>query len=124
MSPSTNEELRAHLAAVDAAISAQLNHMQNLQNYRHSVLQELGAIVYPVLSLPNEITTEIFIQRLPDFPELNNNSRTLPLAPLGVCRAWRALAICTPQLLDLRSAGIRPRLGDLRDLIEVWFSPR
>ncbi|KAJ7604210.1 hypothetical protein FB45DRAFT_1083159 [Roridomyces roridus] len=122
-SPS-NADLRACLAAVDAAISEHMIRLQKLEDYRQSVLRELGSIVYPVLSLPNEITSEIFLQCLPDIPGPNLNSKTFPRAPLGVCKAWRALALSTPRLwmhlgLDLRSASVRWKW---RELIEIWFS--
>ncbi|KAJ7081775.1 hypothetical protein B0H15DRAFT_735800, partial [Mycena belliarum] len=51
----------------------------------------------PVLSLPVEIVSEVFIHCLPDNPF----DRTIPVAAIvlgHVCRQWRAIALAVPQL--------------------------
>ncbi|KAJ7639573.1 hypothetical protein FB45DRAFT_705224, partial [Roridomyces roridus] len=52
----------------------------------------------PVLSLPKEITTDIFLRCLPDTVGTHPNDRRFPLLPLYVCRAWRDVALSTPTL--------------------------
>ncbi|KAJ7074034.1 hypothetical protein C8F01DRAFT_6492 [Mycena amicta] len=64
---------------------------------RFSELQE--PISYPVMTLPNEIVSEIFIQYLPHYPAcpplLGDGSPT----KLGqICRHWREVAHATPML--------------------------
>ena len=63
------------------------------------VQESFDGYIYPVLTLPNEITSEIFICFLPDYPA------TPPLTGLAspttlthVCRQWRAVALATPVL--------------------------
>ncbi|KAK7019988.1 F-box domain-containing protein [Favolaschia claudopus] len=54
---------------------------------------------YPVLTLPNEIVSEIFVRYLP--PEPVGTPWVGDLSPtlLGqICRQWRAIAFATPQL--------------------------
>ncbi|KAJ7784082.1 hypothetical protein B0H16DRAFT_1681629 [Mycena metata] len=53
---------------------------------------------YPILTLPVEITTEIF-HRLPlKVGELGLQSNTAPLSLTAVCRSWRDIALSTPTL--------------------------
>ncbi|KAF8207875.1 hypothetical protein K438DRAFT_2013278 [Mycena galopus ATCC 62051] len=67
--------------------------------------------VYPILTLPNEITSEIFVHCLfsPDIITMPRYSspdpRSAPMLLLHVCRAWRSIAATTPRLwVDLRLA--------------------
>ncbi|KAJ7121041.1 hypothetical protein C8R44DRAFT_171487 [Mycena epipterygia] len=62
-------------------------------------LEELDAYAYPILTLPNEITSEIFTHFLPPFPERSTPVGLLsPLILSHVCRQWRDAAISTPTL--------------------------
>ncbi|KAJ7461922.1 hypothetical protein FB451DRAFT_996705, partial [Mycena latifolia] len=87
-------------------------------------------IVYPVLTLPHEITSEVFIQCLPPSPVFRMehtetpHPSTVPLLLLQICREWRSIAIAIPQLwvhlhLDL-GALCRPR--GLEEFIKAWFN--
>ncbi|KAJ6602517.1 hypothetical protein DFH09DRAFT_448940 [Mycena vulgaris] len=81
--------LRARLEAIEEQILL-------LKEERRHVQSALARVVYPVLSLPVEITAEIFVQSLdgpkkPDFMES-------PLVLTRVCSTWRKIAIKTPQL--------------------------
>ncbi|KAF8175470.1 hypothetical protein K438DRAFT_1608588, partial [Mycena galopus ATCC 62051] len=58
--------------------------------------EELDSIVYPVLSLPPEITSHIFIQSLPE--DTRPSPRSAPLLLVQICRSWRVIAIATPDL--------------------------
>ncbi|KAJ7277511.1 hypothetical protein C8J57DRAFT_1007682, partial [Mycena rebaudengoi] len=50
----------------------------------------------PILTLPPEIGSEIFLQCLPGV--VYPISSEVPLSLLGICRAWNALALSTPAL--------------------------
>ncbi|KAJ6561438.1 hypothetical protein DFH09DRAFT_864274, partial [Mycena vulgaris] len=61
----------------------------------------------PVLTLPSEITAEIFLQCLPDTDVLGEDpvcemaeelESNAPVLLMGVCRAWRDIALATPML--------------------------
>ncbi|KAJ7898614.1 hypothetical protein B0H14DRAFT_2315033, partial [Mycena olivaceomarginata] len=54
--------------------------------------------IYPVLTLPPEITTEIFIRCLPVQWYHLPSPRDAPLLLLQICSSWRALTLCTPAL--------------------------
>ncbi|KAF8207828.1 hypothetical protein K438DRAFT_345499 [Mycena galopus ATCC 62051] len=60
-----------------------------------------GRIIYPVLTLPNEITSEIFVHCLePLFSHDGStpNPLDVPMVLLHVCRKWRYIALSTPGL--------------------------
>lgn len=47
--------------------------------------------------LPNETLMHIFLHGLDDIPR-SAHALPLPIAVAGVCRSWRAVALCTPEL--------------------------
>ncbi|KAF8207832.1 hypothetical protein K438DRAFT_2013255 [Mycena galopus ATCC 62051] len=82
----------------------------------------------PILTLPNEITSEIFIQCLdPQFPSYatsTTNPAHAPMLLLHVCRAWRSIALSIPGLwtdLELHLYNLPQALldaGNLEEFIE------
>ncbi|KAJ7271168.1 hypothetical protein C8J57DRAFT_1603610 [Mycena rebaudengoi] len=76
----------------------------------------------PVLTLPPEITSEIFIhcRSYPAVPSLDN----APIVFTRVCGAWRHVAISTPKLWD--SMWLAPSTGCNIDhyiyMLDMWFS--
>ncbi|KAJ7874462.1 hypothetical protein B0H13DRAFT_2057633 [Mycena leptocephala] len=67
-----------------------------LLSERQKIADELGSIVYPVLTLPNEITSFIFTLSLPERTKPTGDNA--PLLLTQVCRSWRAIAFATPSL--------------------------
>ncbi|KAJ7633282.1 hypothetical protein FB45DRAFT_681047, partial [Roridomyces roridus] len=63
-----------------------------LRDEQETVEEDLKALVYPILSLPSELTAEIFIQYVEADPIRN------PMPLTWVCPSWRDVAISTPQL--------------------------
>ncbi|KAJ6481847.1 hypothetical protein C8R45DRAFT_313381 [Mycena sanguinolenta] len=54
---------------------------------------------YPVLTLPNEIISEIFLHFLPAYPAYPPLFGTpSPTSLTQICRKWRGLALATPGL--------------------------
>ncbi|KAF8150396.1 hypothetical protein K438DRAFT_440839 [Mycena galopus ATCC 62051] len=96
---STLAEDRARLADIDAEISLLQSSLSALRKQRAQVQKRLDARRYPVLTLPTEITSEIFLHTLPVYPDypplLGLDSPTL-LAQ--ICRSWREIAVGTPEL--------------------------
>ncbi|KAJ7220928.1 hypothetical protein GGX14DRAFT_432445, partial [Mycena pura] len=83
-------------------------------------ISKLDLIAYPVLTLPPEITAEIFKWCI------DTDKRLLPsMAPLlltRICRDWRDLAFSTPALWDTITEidfGVHPRA---EAFVETWFS--
>ncbi|KAJ7176294.1 hypothetical protein C8R43DRAFT_556689 [Mycena crocata] len=90
---------RAELAQIETQIRA-LEHSLLLLRLRKNVVEKrLGSYIYPVLTLPNEITSEIFLQFLPVYPNCPPSTGLLsPTVLTHICRSWREIALATPAL--------------------------
>ncbi|KAJ6627748.1 hypothetical protein B0H10DRAFT_358846 [Mycena sp. CBHHK59/15] len=113
--------LRNRLSSLEVSISQQEHLLQQLKEQRAAVQLQLDLFIYPILTLPREITSEIFL-----WCSAHNCNEPHPsLAPLlllKVCRAWRALALSVPALWDsLADAEFRVP-EKMEDLITTWFS--
>ncbi|KAJ7262492.1 hypothetical protein C8J57DRAFT_1719396 [Mycena rebaudengoi] len=92
-------ELRARVAAVDLRISALEESLKTLRIERQRLQAPLDAYRYPILTLPTEVTSEIFIHFLPVFPERPPPTGLLsPTLLAQICRTWRSIAFNTPRL--------------------------
>ncbi|KAF7375548.1 F-box domain-containing protein [Mycena sanguinolenta] len=83
--------LRNRLSELDALISSLTAQRQRLQDVA-------DAIIYPILSLPVETTTEIFRRCTPAQSNLGKSPSEAPWVLAQVCRRWRQIAINTPYL--------------------------
>ncbi|KAF8214047.1 hypothetical protein K438DRAFT_1956149 [Mycena galopus ATCC 62051] len=92
--------LRRRLAELDTQIVEQMRVLHRLQQARSDVERELYATAYPVLTLPTEITAEIFLCCLPAFDPLciPKSQSSAPIVLSSVCREWRDIALATPAL--------------------------
>ncbi|KAF8213946.1 hypothetical protein K438DRAFT_1564130, partial [Mycena galopus ATCC 62051] len=93
--------LRKRLAELDAQICEQRRALDELEQTRSDVECELHATArFPVLTLPIEITTEIFLSCIVVFGPFSipHYSTPLPILLTRVCRGWRDVAIITPML--------------------------
>ncbi|KAJ7167673.1 hypothetical protein C8R46DRAFT_1191754 [Mycena filopes] len=134
----TTADLRRRLVELDAEIIEQEAVLDTLERNRLAVQQELeDTSTFPVLTLPVEITTEIFIWCLPTIEELrahhalrSDGKPAEPLAPLSLascCRLWRAIALATPSLwttlpLFFRDDSITTSgREDLAEFIDRWL---
>ncbi|KAF7346683.1 F-box domain-containing protein [Mycena sanguinolenta] len=112
--------LRQRLSDVDAQISHHESILQELKQQRSAILSELNLVTYPILTLPPEITAEIFKWCIDTGMRLRLS--VAPLLLTRICRDWRALAFSTPALWDTISEielGVHP--GE-EAAIERWFS--
>ncbi|KAF7346014.1 F-box domain-containing protein [Mycena sanguinolenta] len=95
---------RAALAEIQAEImrfkTYSANYISALERKQAEVQGKLTAIVYPVLFLPPEITSRIFVECLPE--QHGGAASALPgCAPvllMRVCRRWKDIALSTPRL--------------------------
>ncbi|KAF7331459.1 hypothetical protein MKEN_00024600 [Mycena kentingensis (nom. inval.)] len=87
---------RARLIELEKRIAELERLLAPLRSEHETIQAQLGAYTYPVLSLPHEITSEIFLQTLPDPPAtpplIGLNS---PQNLLGICSQWRDIALAT-----------------------------
>jgi hypothetical protein len=93
-----------------AVLAAKNQNLENsiaaLRSEQARVQQEIAlaqkcieSYTYPVLTLPNEIVSEIFVHFLPVYPECPPLTGILsPISLTHICRLWREIAISTPVL--------------------------
>ncbi|KAK7051895.1 F-box domain-containing protein [Favolaschia claudopus] len=89
----------AQMKTLQTAMSALAYVISSLHTAQNAVFERLQSYKYPVLSLPNEIVAEIFIQFLPPYPE--QAPLVGPSSPTHltqICRQWREIALSTPAL--------------------------
>ncbi|KAJ6509101.1 hypothetical protein DFH09DRAFT_1199151 [Mycena vulgaris] len=116
----SRQSLRTRLVEID-------EEMRLLTEERRRVIQGLDGIIYPVLTLPPEITTHIFSHCVYD-PHIGHarvpGYGPLPLA--SVCRRWRDICLSTGALwASLRVYPARYSRGDIDNLIGLlrrWHS--
>jgi hypothetical protein len=96
--------------------------MKSLTEERNLLQDRLNAYTYPVLTLPNEIVSEIFVHFLPIYPKCPP-----PIGPLSpyilchICQKWRAIALTTHALWRAISLSLRRRLQEKYILLDDWL---
>ncbi|KAJ6544181.1 hypothetical protein B0H19DRAFT_1169848 [Mycena capillaripes] len=109
----TIQSLRARLEDIDAQIAP-------LEAERKIIQKRLRSLTYPVLSLPFDVTSEIFVHCLPDMqnsePMFNFHQLPTPLLLSQICRAWRHVAFKTPTIWTIFRISVNdwPKLGSRR----------
>ncbi|KAF7375523.1 F-box domain-containing protein [Mycena sanguinolenta] len=104
--------LRSRLSELDTLISSLTAERQRLQDIADT-------IIYPVLSLPVETTTEIFRRCIPAQSNLGKSSSEAPWVLAQVCRRWRQIALSTPHLWQ--SLFFRDGEAPI-ELLHLWLS--
>ncbi|KAJ7493154.1 hypothetical protein B0H11DRAFT_2005143 [Mycena galericulata] len=81
--------------------------------------------MYPVLTLPNEIVSEIFTHFLPAYPHCPPvTGRRSPTILSHICRKWREIAVSTPVLwrsISIPPAQGRKNVASRFNLLETWL---
>ncbi|KAJ7630272.1 hypothetical protein FB45DRAFT_1058306 [Roridomyces roridus] len=90
---------RARITEIDAEIRALEERIRVLREERAPCQQRMDAHKYPVLSLANEVISEIFIHFLLPYPACPPlTGRESPTALTHICGNWRQIALATPKL--------------------------
>ncbi|KAK7063526.1 F-box domain-containing protein [Favolaschia claudopus] len=131
----SNSALRVRLAEIDSEIEKLQARVHRLQTTRKPIADALDAIIYPILSLPVEITSEIFKQHLIQFFGSPSEADVLPFVDLArardggpfllshVCRAWRSIALNMPSLWSrVRVSSSDTDPSDWRELLQCWLA--
>ncbi|KAJ7887544.1 hypothetical protein B0H14DRAFT_2695195 [Mycena olivaceomarginata] len=132
--------LRRRLIEIDAEIVEQkmafAQKLAALDRDRADVQHKLDVSTFAVVTLPIEITAEIFTLCLPSIEELRANrypsshrwKTQAPMVFLAVCRAWRDIALATPVLwttlylrLDIIHDDVAEKEGEVEAFIEQWL---
>ncbi|KAJ6533040.1 hypothetical protein B0H19DRAFT_877038, partial [Mycena capillaripes] len=72
--------------------------IDSLTAERQRLRAESDATVYPVLSLPPEITMGVFLRCMPSESKFRPSPIHAPLLLAQICRQWRQIALHTPAL--------------------------
>ncbi|KAF7314782.1 F-box domain-containing protein [Mycena kentingensis (nom. inval.)] len=92
--PATLASLRHRLAHIDNEIERTELKLCRLATSREYVVSELKKIAYPgILTLPRELTEEIFVQVVTRLRIGGPKPELGPLILASVCRAWRRIAL-------------------------------
>ncbi|KAJ7474722.1 hypothetical protein FB451DRAFT_1246432 [Mycena latifolia] len=99
LTPQSNPELlRTRLAELDRQIAHIKAYLSTVAAERQTVKEYLGGIVYPILTIPTELTAKIFVDCLPDHGRVWPSAEMAPLLLVQVCRSWREIALGTGDL--------------------------
>lgn len=114
---------RAALAQIDAELLQFKAHIATLEAKRRVVAENLALVVYPVLTLPAEITSRIFVECLPPHGRVRPSLRQAPLSISQVCRHWREVALSIGELWSSLDMLFGVKQDDQEtDLVETWLS--
>ncbi|KAJ7113029.1 hypothetical protein C8R44DRAFT_856073 [Mycena epipterygia] len=97
---------RARIADIDDEIRRLELSIRVFRKEKKILQTRLNSYMYPVLTLPNEIVSDIFTQILPVYPLCP--PLVGPLSPhelTQICRKWREIALTTPALWRAVSIG-------------------
>ncbi|KAJ7500974.1 hypothetical protein B0H11DRAFT_752822, partial [Mycena galericulata] len=104
---------------------ADIQHQLEVLKTRERDLEAaLASVVYPVLTLPPEITSHIFLKCLPFHGRVQPSATKAPLVLARVCRQWRDVALATPRLwssIDFNAEDDSPDNGKI-PLFRTWLS--
>ncbi|KAF8215577.1 hypothetical protein K438DRAFT_1798889 [Mycena galopus ATCC 62051] len=114
---------RALVVNLDAKILDLERSLFALRTEKELVQERLDSFKYPVLALPNEITTEIFTHFVPPYPDcpqfVGPDSPTLLTQ---ICHEWREIALGTPTLWRAMTPSDRSISSDrCVHLCEAWL---
>ncbi|KAJ7667529.1 hypothetical protein DFH06DRAFT_220747 [Mycena polygramma] len=125
------ESLRKELTELEISITRQRLLLQQSEEREAAIRAELDGFIFPVLTLPPEITAEIFLQYALEARETTQTSTSLfscmeILRLLSVCRAWRTVALAVPALWAIIDVDTIPlRLGgapgEMEEIVDTWF---
>ncbi|KAJ6513527.1 hypothetical protein DFH09DRAFT_1099910 [Mycena vulgaris] len=92
---------------------------RRLNNEKKAVQKAIHRITYPILNIPVEITSEIFLHCLPDEPQLPSASAA-PMLLAAICREWKIIAHLDLRLWSALKLKINGRSGR-PPLIQDWL---
>ncbi|KAJ7643440.1 hypothetical protein DFH06DRAFT_599057 [Mycena polygramma] len=127
--------LRAYVADIRSEILRCKRDLAILEEKERHLKSALALVVYPVLTLPTEIISMIFVHCLPAHGRVRPSPQKAPLLLAQICSLWRGIALSTGLLwasVDIHfvwgeSRGYRSGYGDILQpgalpLMKAWLS--
>lgn len=118
--------LRAQISELSLVISRQKQLLDDMQTRLRDLRTQLNSIPYPVLTLPPEITSEIFFHCLLSEQEWSGvrDMDVVPPLLMCVCKHWRQIAVSTPALWATFQIKIdtEDELPRLAEIAELWLA--
>ncbi|KAJ7030632.1 hypothetical protein C8F04DRAFT_1042279 [Mycena alexandri] len=115
---------RARIAVIKAKIMELERSLASLNEERDLLQERIDGYAYPVLTLPNEVVSEIFVHFLPIYPNAPPIlGRKSPNVLGETCHHWREIALSTPMLWRAISLSLRNgmRLHHKLRLLDTWL---
>ncbi|KAF7360573.1 F-box domain-containing protein [Mycena venus] len=110
---------RARVADLEARILDLEHSLAALRLEKWAAQERLDSYKYPVLTLPNELVSEIFIYFLPIYPVCPPLTGILsPICLTHICRKWRDIGLATPALWRAMSLSGN---HNTFDWLEMWL---
>ncbi|KAJ6518203.1 hypothetical protein C8R47DRAFT_1189548 [Mycena vitilis] len=127
----TTAYTRSRISKIDTEIATHKMSITKLK-YEQAILENhLQKYIYPVLTLPSEIVSEIFLQISDSDPsdspfDSADTSLSRPTSPLflgHICGRWRDIALSTPSLWTTISLTTDIRNTNSRlQLLDIWLA--
>ncbi|KAJ7727250.1 hypothetical protein B0H16DRAFT_1591149, partial [Mycena metata] len=96
------QELEARIDEISADIEVQKQLIkqlvQQLERSRSAVQRQLNSLRDPVSRLPLEISSEIFLQCLPEHSRGRPRAHSAPMLLMSICNTWSDIALSTSAL--------------------------
>ncbi|KAJ7189500.1 hypothetical protein GGX14DRAFT_484948 [Mycena pura] len=122
--------VKSQIALHKKSIEVLEKEHEELEKEREELEKDLSLVVYPVLTLPVEISSRIFLHCLPSHGRVTPSPTTAPLLLVQICRHWREVALSTSRLWSSLYLYVGTILGrrtvpvDLQEqnLLRTWFA--
>ncbi|KAJ6562543.1 hypothetical protein B0H19DRAFT_1144916 [Mycena capillaripes] len=114
---------RARAAVLEFQILDLERALDALRAQKALVQERIDSYKYPILSLPNEITSEIFMHFLPIYPLCP--PLTGPLSPTlltHICREWREIALTNPAIWRSIAISRKDARAPFLPRVHTWLS--
>jgi hypothetical protein len=89
-------------------------------NEKITIKESLDRVIYPILTLPVEVTSEIFLHCLPVKPG-QPDGRVAPMLLGQICQKWRNIAYSNPRLWAALGIDFWGWIGGLNFLVREWL---
>ncbi|KAF8188253.1 hypothetical protein K438DRAFT_1972440 [Mycena galopus ATCC 62051] len=125
--------LRNRLAEIDGQTADLQEKLLRLAAERKPIAEALQSVIYPILTLPSEITAEVFIQYVDNPyiggtdpilfpPDSDSTPGSSPLLLASVCRAWRDIALALrPIWSSIRLRTSEHAIPSTEKLLQCWL---